>query len=77
MANQSSKKKRSAYDASLQHKVVGYAEINGNREASREFTVPETHIRDWRRQKVILKDMNKTKKGPIFNQKVGVCVIHK
>ena len=26
--------------------------------------------------KVVLKDMNKTKKAPIFNQKVGVCVIH-
>ena len=49
MASQSSKKKRSAYDASLKQKVVGYAEIHGNKEASREFTVPETNVRDWRR----------------------------
>ena len=59
-------------DASLKLKVVGYAEIHGNRAASREFTVPETKVRDWRRMKVILKNMNKTKKAQILNKKVGV-----
>ena len=62
MASQSSKKKRSAYDAPLKLKVVGYAEIHGNRAASTEFTVPETNVRDWRRMKVVLKDMTRTKK---------------
>ena len=65
MVSQSSKKKRPAYDVSLKLKVDGYAEIHGNRAASREFTVPETNVRDWRRMKV-----------HIFNQKVGVRVIH-
>ena len=36
MASQSSKKKCSAYDASLKLKVVGYAEIHGKRAASRD-----------------------------------------
>ena len=31
------------YDASLKLKVVGYAEIHGNRAASRVLTVPETN----------------------------------
>ena len=44
MASQNSKKKRSAYDGSLKLKVIGYAEIHGNRTASREFTVPETNV---------------------------------
>ena len=61
IASQSSKKKRSAYDASLKLKVVGDAEIHGNRAA--EFIVPEINVRDWRRMKVVLKDMNKTKKA--------------
>ena len=77
MASQTSKKKRCAYDASLKLKVVGYAEIHGNRAASRKLTVPKTNVRDWRRMKVVLKDMNKTKKALTFNQTVGVRVIHK
>ena len=63
MATQGIKRKRSAYDASFKLKIVNYAEIHGNRAASREFTVPETNVRDWRKQKVVLKDMNKTKKA--------------
>ena len=63
MASQSSNKKHSSYDASLKLKVVGYTEIHGNRAASREFTVPETNVRDCRTMKVVLKDMTKTKKA--------------
>lgn len=63
MATQGIKRKRSAYDASFKLKVVDHAEIHGNRAASREFTVPETNVREWRKQKVVLKDMNKTKKA--------------
>lgn len=63
MASQGIKRKRCAYDASFKLKVVDHAEIHGNRAASREFTVPETNVREWRKQKVILKDMNKTKKA--------------
>ena len=44
MASQSSKKKCYAYDVSLKLKVVGYAEIHGNRATSREFTIPETNV---------------------------------
>ena len=63
MATQGIKRKRSAYDASFKLKVVDHAEIHGNRAASREFAVPETNVKDWRKQKVVLKDMNKTKKS--------------
>ena len=63
MASQSTRKKRSAYDASLKLKVVGYAEFHGNRAASREFTIPGTNVRDWRRMEVIQKAMNKTNKA--------------
>lgn len=63
MASQGIKRKRCAYDASFKLKVVDHAEIHGNRAASREFTVPETNVSEWRKQKVILKDMNKTKKA--------------
>ena len=61
MATQGIKRKRSAYDASFKLKVVDHAEIHGNRAASREVTVPETNVREWRKQKVVLKDTNKTK----------------
>jgi len=63
MASVSHNKKRSAYNASFKLKVVGYAEIHSNRAASREFTVPETNVREWRKQKVVLKGMKKTKKA--------------
>ena len=63
MASLSHTKKRSAYDVSFKLEVVGYAEIHGNRAASREFTVPETNVRDWKKKKVVLKGMKKTKKA--------------
>ena len=56
------RQKRSAYRAAFKLEVVDYAETHGNRKASREFNVPETNVRDWRKQKV-QKDMNKTKKA--------------
>ena len=62
MASLSHTKKRSAYDASFKLEVVGYAEIHGNRAASREFTVPETNVRDWKKKKVVLKGMKKQRK---------------
>jgi len=57
MASQSSVKKRFAYDASFKLQVIGYAEKHVNRAVSREFTVSETTVRDWRKQKVVLKDL--------------------
>ena len=63
MASQIRTNKCSAYDVSFKLQFVDYAEIHGNRAVSRNFTVPETNVRDWRKQKVILKDMKKTKKA--------------
>jgi len=63
MASQSHTKKRFAYNASFKLEVFGYAEIHGNSAASRKFTVPETNVRDWRKHKIVLKDMNKMKKA--------------
>ena len=57
------RQKRSAYRAAFKLEVVDYVETHGNRKASREFNVPETNVRDWRKQKVVLKDMKKTKKA--------------
>ena len=62
------RQKRSAYRAAFKLEVVDYAETHGNRKASREFNVPETNVRDWRKQKVVLKDMNKTKKARLGRQ---------
>ena len=39
------------YNLSFKKEVIAYAEINGNRPASRRFSVDERRIREWRATK--------------------------
>lgn len=50
----SEKTSRSSYTAKFKLVVIKHAEENGNRAASRKFDVPETNVRDWRKQKAKL-----------------------
>ena len=63
IASHNHPKKRSAYNASFKLVVVGYAERHGKRASTREFSAPETNIKDWRKQKVFLEGITKTKKA--------------
>ena len=45
------KKKLKSYDAKFKLGVITFAEVHGNREASRRFGVGESSVRDWRKQK--------------------------
>ena len=45
---------RHSYTASQKLSMVEHAELKGNRAASREFSVPESNIRLWRKNKEVL-----------------------
>lgn len=40
------------YNLSFKKEVIAYAEINGNRPASRPFSVDERRMREWRATKI-------------------------
>ena len=54
-------KVRQSYTAKEKLKVIAYAEAHGNRAAGREFTVDESNVRAWRKQKDRLQKLPKTK----------------
>jgi transposase-like protein len=51
------------YTSEKKLKIVVFAEINGDREAARQFGVAESSVRDWRITKGVLKIMNKKKRA--------------
>lgn len=57
------KRKRYSYEASFKLKVINFAEANGNRAASREFTIPQANVRLWRKQKELLVELPQTKRA--------------
>jgi len=57
------RKSRKSYCAATKLKIVEFAEINGNRAASREFNVGESSVREWRKIKELLKIMKTTKRA--------------
>ena len=57
------KRSRNSYEAGFKLKVVELAEINGNSNAARENNIDEKLVRDWRKNKIILSEMPKTKRA--------------
>jgi transposase-like protein len=55
--------KRKSYTTEFKLKVVKYAEENGNRSASREYSVDESIVRDWRKNKNVLNVMPRGKRA--------------
>jgi transposase-like protein len=53
-------KKNSSYTVSYKLKVISFAEQFGNRAARREFGIPESNVRYWRKQKELLKTQKVT-----------------
>nr|ADK62392.1 pogo transposable element [Rhipicephalus microplus] len=56
-------KTRVHHDATFKRKVIACAETNGNQAASRSFGVPETCVRDRRKQKQKIFDNKALRKG--------------
>ena len=54
---------RRAFTAKEKLAAVSYADAHGNRAAGREFTIDESCIRQWRRQRSRLEKMPSTKKA--------------
>uniref|UniRef100_R4GBS2 HTH CENPB-type domain-containing protein n=1 Tax=Anolis carolinensis TaxID=28377 RepID=R4GBS2_ANOCA len=48
------KKRRVSYEARFKQKVILYAEAHGNRQAARQFNIPESNVRLWRQHKLAL-----------------------
>ena len=53
--------KRQSYEAKFKLQVIVFADDKGNRAAGHEFSVSETIVSDWRKQKSKLKKLLKTK----------------
>lgn len=51
------------YTAAFKLQVIVFAENRGNRAAEREFSVSEKLVRDWRKQKVSLKNTNLSRRA--------------
>lgn len=59
--------KRNSYCVEFKLNAIAYASQHGNRAASREFSVDEKSIREWRKEKDVLKTMNtrrRSRRGP-------------
>lgn len=53
---------RKSYTAKTKIEIIQYAEIKGNREASRQYEINESSIRGWRKQKDKLLKMESDRK---------------
>ena len=56
-------KKIQKYTLAFKKDVIAYAELNGNRPASRRFSVETKRIREWRSKKINIEGLLATKKG--------------
>ena len=56
-------KKIKKYSLSFKKEVIAYAEIRGNRPASKQFSVDERRIREWRANKSNIKGLLGAAKG--------------
>jgi len=56
-------KKIQKYNLAFKKEIVAYAELNGNRPASRRYLVDTKRIREWRSQKINIESMLATKNG--------------
>ena len=73
---------RKSYTASEKLKVIAYAEEHSNAAAEKEFGIRESNIRSWRKDKIKLQEMPKSKKvakgrpasHPALEQKVVLWV---
>lgn len=54
-------KVRQSFTAKEKLRVITYAEAHSNRAASREFTIDESNVRSWRKQKDRIQKMPKSK----------------
>jgi len=54
-------KVRQSFTAKEKLRVIAYAEAHGNRAAGREFTIDESNVRSWRKQKDRIQKMPKSK----------------
>lgn len=61
------KSKRLSYTVGFKLKVIEFAEKNSNRSAQRQFDVNEKLVRDWRKKKVELESLPKSRRS----QRVG------
>ena len=57
------KRSRNSYEAGFKLRVVDFAEINGNAHAARENNINEKLVRDWRKNKLMLSEIPKTKRA--------------
>lgn len=57
------KQMRRSYEAAFKLRVVAHAEaINNNKATGRHFGIPEKSVREWRKEKIVLEQMPKTRK---------------
>ena len=56
-------KKLHKYSLEVKNEAINYAEIHGNRPASRQFKVDEKRIREWRTKKSEIEALVATKNG--------------
>ena len=52
---------RQSFTAKEKLRVIAYAEAHGSRSAGREFTIDESNVRSWRKQKDRIQKMPKSK----------------
>lgn len=55
--------RRFSYTAKFKRNVIIFAEKNGNRSAGRNFSVSETNVRHWRRDRISIFDCKATRKS--------------
>ena len=56
-------KKKKKYSLDFKKQVIAFAEVHGNRPASRHFEVDERRIREWRSKKSEIVQLVASKKG--------------
>ena len=56
-------KRKQKYSLALKKEVIAFAEVHGNRPASRRFQLDEKRVREWRANKVNIQTLLETKKG--------------
>ena len=64
--------KRNKYSLELKKQAIAYAEIHGNRPASRLFQVDERRMREWRGKKIEIEGVLATR-GDKGKQRIRLC----